>query len=242
LREIAKDLGLTVVYEANIPVGTKEFIPFLELAKAAGTECILVASSWYTDTTTLVKQWAASGARDAYLILNAGPNMWTTFWNLTGSAALGVISGLGVFDVPDYPPLTPYTRSHIKSMVDRGLPVDQGTHYYYSVIYHIKRAIEHVVEHGGSPFDIDAIIKALEEQPCDRHTLLPPELAVLGNLDENFHSYRPLVPPMFQFQRNGEVVCISNPDNPFYTVPDHIAKSCFHPELVKSPAELRAGS
>ncbi|MEM4468012.1 MAG: ABC transporter substrate-binding protein [Candidatus Nezhaarchaeales archaeon] len=239
LRELAREMGLTVVYEANIPVGTKEFLPFLEGAKAAGAEYIFAMTSWYTDCITLVKQWAASGARDIYLVLYGGPNHWTVFWNLTGGAALGVMSG--VFDVPDYVPVSPYTQPFIAKMLERGLRVDMSAHYYYSAVYHFKRAVEYVVERGGSPFDIDAVIRALERVPCEEHTLLPAEMAILGSLDENFHSYPACVPPLYQFQRDGKVVCISSVENPFRQVPEELARRYFHPELAKSPAELRAG-
>jgi len=133
LRDIAKDLGLEVVYEARFPAGEKMFLGYLETAYAKGAELIYVYSSWYTDCVTLAKQWATSIAKDAYLIFMGGPNMWTIFWDLTGGAALGVITP--VFDVEDYPPVSPYTQSLVKKMHEKGLRVDFSAHFYYSAIY-----------------------------------------------------------------------------------------------------------
>ena len=240
LREIAKDIGLEVVYEDRIPVGCKEFLPYLEAAKAKGAEFIFVMSSWYTDTTTLTKQWAASTARDIYLALYGGPNAWMAFWQLTGGAALGVLSPITDFE--NLPSLSPYTQPFIRKMHERGLRPDGSAHYYYSAVYHIKDAIEYVHDQGKDPNDINEVIKALEKVPCREHTLLLAERAVLG-LKENalFHSY-PAVPlSLYQFQGPDQVVLVSSPDNPYlraYYPPDFL-QQYYHPELIKTPAQLR---
>ncbi|MCS7139574.1 MAG: ABC transporter substrate-binding protein [Candidatus Nezhaarchaeota archaeon] len=236
LREIAKDLGLEVVYEATFPVGCKDFLPYLEAAAARGAGFIFAMTSWYTDCVTLVKQWSVSAARDIYLGLYGGPNHWSRiFWNLTGGAALGVLSG--VFDVLDYPPVSPYTRSFIAKMLEKRFPVDMSAHYYYSAVYHIKAAIEE----AGDPDNIDAVIKALETVPCKEHTLIPAGRAFLGDISITFHSYPALNAFYFQFQEGGKVVCVSNPDNPYLLV--HYSKEFLKeygkPGLLKPPAELR---
>jgi hypothetical protein len=111
LRDIAKDLGLEVVYEARFPAGEKMFLGYLEPAYAKGAELIYVYSSWYTDCVTLTKQWANSRAKDSYLIFMGGPNMWTIFWDLTGGAALGVITpSLRHRGLPTSLPLHPELR------------------------------------------------------------------------------------------------------------------------------------
>ncbi|MEM2793112.1 MAG: ABC transporter substrate-binding protein [Candidatus Methanomethylicia archaeon] len=235
LRELAKELGLEVVYEAKIAVGEKNFVPILETIAARGAQYIFAMTSWYTDCVTLTKQWATSAAGDAYLALYGGPNHWTTFWDLTGGAALGVISG--VYDIEDFPPVSPYTQSFIKKMHEKGLRVDMSAHYYYSLIYHIKAAIEK----AGDPDNIDAVIKALEEVEFKGHTILLAPKVFLGEKSPIFHSYPAYVGFLFQFQGKDKVVNISDPNDPILLErypKDLLGKYC-HPELAKPPAELR---
>jgi len=242
-REIAKEIGLEVVYEAHFPVGEKNFLPYLEAAYARGAEYILAWTSWYTDTVTLAKQWATSIARDIYLVLAGGPNMWTIFWDLTGGAALGVMSP--VYDIEDYPPVSPYTQSFVKKMHEKGLRVDLGAHYYYSAIYHIKEAIEYVAKQGRDPSNIDEVIKALETVPCSVHTLLPKEKAILGSKEGGrFHSYPAAAIPIFQFQGKDKIVFVGyGMANPYYKefYPEDFIKKYFDttPHPPKKPAELR---
>jgi len=244
LRDIAKEIGLEVVYEANFPVGEKNFIPYLEAAYAKGAEYIFVMSSWYTDCVTLAKQWSTSIARDIYLELYGGPNHWTVFWDLTGGAALGIISG--VFDIEDYPPVSPYTQSFIKKMHEKGLRVDMSAHYYYSLVYHIKEAIEYVAKLGKDPNNIDEVIKALETVPCSVHTLLPKERAVLGSTEKGrFHSYPGCIPPHFQFQGRDKIVLVGHGiQNPYFReqYTEDLLKQYFSTlSPPKKPAELRKG-
>jgi len=243
LREIAKEIGLEVVYEAHFPVGCRDFLPYLEAAYAKGAEYIFVMSSWYTDCITLTKQWATSIARDIYLTLYGGPNHWTIFWDLTGGAALGVLSG--VFDIEDYPPVSPYTQSFVKKMHEKKLRVDMSAHYYYSAVYHIKEAIEYVAKQGKDPNNIDEVIKALETVPCSVHTLLPKEKAILGSKERGrFHSYPAALPPLFQFQGKDKIVFVGyGIANPYFKefYPEDFIKEYFGttPIPPKKPAELR---
>jgi len=240
VREIAKDMGLEVVYESKIPVGCKEFLPYLEAAQAKGAEYIFVISTWYTDSVTLTKQWATSTARDIYLVLLGGPNQWMAFWKMTGGAALGVLTPITDFE--NYPFLSPYAIPFIRKMHEKGLSVDASAHYYYSAVYHIKDAIEYVHDQGKDPNDINEVIKALEKIPCREHTLLVPGQAVLGWKENGwFHSY-PIRPTfLYQFQGPNQVVLVSSPSNPYlraYYPADLLQQHC-RPELVKTPAQLR---
>ena len=243
LREIAKEIGLEVVYEAHFPVGEKNFLPYLEAAYARGAEHIFAMTSWYTDCVTLAKQWATSIARDIYLVLYGGPNHWTIFWDMTGGAALGVISG--VFDIEDYPPVSPYTQSFVKKMHEKGLRADMSSHYYYSIIYHIKEAIEYVAKQGRDPSNIDEVIKALETVPCSVHTLMPKGKAILGSKEKGrFHSYPGAILPLFQFQGKDKIVFVGyGMANPYYKefYPEDFIKEYFDttPHPPKKPAELR---
>jgi branched-chain amino acid transport system substrate-binding protein len=241
IREIAKELGLEVVYESKFPVGEKNFIPYLEAAYARGAEFILAYTSWYTDCVTFAKQWATSIARDIYLFLLGGANQWAIFWDLTGGAALGVVSP--VYDIEYRPPISPYTQSFIKKMHERGLRVDASSFYYYSAIYHIKEAIEYVARQGKDPNNIDEVIKALETVPCSAHTSLPPERAFLGFTEKGrFHSYPAYPVFIYQFQGRDKIVLISSPSNPYLRqlLSEEFLKQYCHPELAKRPAELRA--
>jgi len=242
LRDIAREIGLEVVYESEFPVGEKDFLKYFETAYARGAEYIFVMSSWYTDCVTAAKQWSTSIARDIYLELYGGPNHWTVFWDLTGGAALGMISG--VFDIEDYPPVSPYTQSFVKKMHEKGLRVDMSAHYYYSAIYHIKEAIEYVARQGKDPNNIDEVIKALETVPCSAHTLLPKEKAVLGSTEKGrFHSYPGCIPPHFQFQGKDKIVLVGyGVQNPYFRAqyPEDFLKQYFGtPSPPKKPSELR---
>jgi len=230
---VSKEFGLEIVYETKIAVGEKNFVPMLEEAARRGAEFIFVLSSWYTDTVTLTKQWVASSARDIPLALYAGPNQWTVFWNLTGGAALGVITFM--YDVPHYPYLK--ARPFVERAHKAGLRVDLSAHLYYSTAYLLKKVIETV----GNPDDIESIIKALETIKFEEHTIIPPANAYLGTQDYRFHSYIITPPFVAQFQCGGKVVFISRPDYEEYKVygPQDVDWATLRPQDYKSPKELR---
>lgn len=234
MREWVKDeFGLEVVYEVKIAVGEKNFIPMLEEAARRGAEFIFVLSSWYTDTVTLTKQWAASSAADIPLALYGGPNQWTVFWNMTGGAALGVISLQ--YDVESYPYLS--ARPFIKLAHEKGLRVDSSVHMYYSTAWLLKEAIEKV----GNADDIEQIIKVLEEIKFNNHTLYPPYSAYFGSRDYRFHSYVAVPGFIAQYQCKGGVVFVSRPDYEGYKVygPEELDWKALQPQKYKSPKELR---
>ncbi|MEM4023761.1 ABC transporter substrate-binding protein [Pyrobaculum sp.] len=230
---VKEEFGLDVVYEVKIAVGEKNFVPYLEEAARRGAEFIFVLSSWYTDTTTLTKQWATSSARDIPLALYGGPNQWAVFWNITGGAALGVIT-LN-YDVPDYPYIK--ARSLIPKAHALGLRVDSSVHMYYSTAYLLKIVIEKV----GNPDDIENIIKTLEEVKFSEHTLYPPDSAYLGSKDYRFHSYIAVPGFVAQFQCGGKIVFISRPDYEGYKIytPAEVDFSVLRPQDYKSPKVLR---
>jgi ABC-type branched-subunit amino acid transport system substrate-binding protein len=232
---IRDEVGLEVVYVANIAVGEKNFLPLLEMAKSKGAEYIFVRSSWYTDVTTLVKQWSTSSARDIPIVLWGGPNHWSAFWNITGGAALGVITA-GAYDAPNIPPISPLTRPFVEKARSLGLSVDISSHNFYSEMYRVKEAMEKV----GDPKNIDAVIKAMEELEFKNHTLLPPQAAYLGYKDPRLHSYTGIPSPVpAQFQCNGQIVYISSPERIKAAGYSEEVVSMMHPEAYKPPAELR---
>ncbi|MCS7129952.1 MAG: ABC transporter substrate-binding protein [Archaeoglobaceae archaeon] len=232
---IRDDVGLEVVYVSNIAVGEKNFLPLLEMAKSRGAQYIFVRSSWYTDTVTLTKQWASSSARDIPLVLWGGPNHWSVFWNLTGGAALGVITS-GAYDAQNIPPISPLTRPFIEKARSLGLSVDISSHNFYSEMYRIKESMEKV----GDPKNIDAVIKAMEELEFKNHTLVPAKFAYFGYKDPRLHSYTGIPMPLpAQFQCNGQAVFISSPERIKGAGYSDEVVSMMKPEAYKPPAELR---
>ncbi len=229
---VKEEYGLEVVYEANIAVGEKNFLPMLEEAARNGAEYIFVLSSWYTDTITMSKQWASSGAKDIPISFFGGPNQWRVFWDLTGGAALGSFTIM--YDTEDVPPVTPKTREVVKKMHEMKLSADMSVHYYYSEMYRVKEAIEK----AGS-LDINAIIKAMEEMQFEDHTAFPAKFSYFGYKSPLFHSYSGGPVLLAQFQCNGRLV--------FITPPELLREAGFSEEVVsqvdpaayKSPAELR---
>ncbi|MEM4690213.1 MAG: ABC transporter substrate-binding protein [Archaeoglobaceae archaeon] len=232
---IRDELELEVVYIVNIAVGEKNFLPMLEMAKSKGAQYIFVRSSWYTDTVTLVKQWATSSARDIPIVLWGGPNHWSVFWNLTGGAALGVITS-GAYDAPNIPPVSPLTRPFIEKARSLGLSVDISSHVFYSEMYRIKEAMEKV----GDPKNIDSVIKAMEDIEFKNHTLYPPSAVYFGYKDPRLHSYTGLPMPFpAQIQCNGQAVFISSPERIKQAGYSEEVVSMMKPEAYKPPAELR---
>lgn len=229
---VAEEYGLEVVYVANIAVGQKDFLPMLEEAARRGAEYIFVLSSWYTDTITMAKQWAESGAKNIPIGFFGGPNQWGVFYNLTGGKALGTMSIF--YDTPYVPPVTAKTQEVVKKLNAMGLPVDMSVHYYYSEVYRIKKAIEKV----GS-LDMDKVIKAIEEMEFEEHTSLPSKYVYFGYRNPNFHSYSGGYVLVAQFQCNGK---------PVWITPSELLKEAGFGEevqkassirLYKSPEELR---
>ncbi|WP_290597571.1 MULTISPECIES: ABC transporter substrate-binding protein [unclassified Archaeoglobus] len=229
---VKEEYGMEVVYEANIAVGEKNFLPMLEEAARNGAEYIFVLSSWYTDTITLSKQWASSGAKDIPISYFGGPNQWAVFWDLTGGAALGTFTIM--YDTEDVPPVTTKTREVVKKLHEKKLSVDMSVHYYYSEMYRVKEAIERV----GS-LDIDAIIKAMEEMEFKDHTALTPEYNYFGYKSALFHSYSGGPVLLAQFQCDGKLVYITPPELLEEAGFPEEAISQVNPDAYKSPAELR---
>uniref|UniRef100_A0A7C3VHH7 Leucine-binding protein domain-containing protein n=1 Tax=Archaeoglobus fulgidus TaxID=2234 RepID=A0A7C3VHH7_ARCFL len=229
---VPEEFGLEVVYVANVAVGQKDFLPMLEEAARRGAEYIFVLSSWYTDTITMTKQWAESGAKNIPVGYFGGPNQWGVFYNLTGGKALGTMSIF--YDTPNVPPVTAKTKEVVKKLNAMGLAVDMSVHYYYSEVYRIKEAIERV----GS-LDIDKIIKTIEEMDDFEHTALPSQYVYFGYKNPNFHSYTGGYVLIAQFQCDGK---------PVWITPSELLKEAGFSEevqkvsdisLYKSPEELR---
>ncbi|MDI9610783.1 MAG: ABC transporter substrate-binding protein [Archaeoglobales archaeon] len=229
---VKEEYGLDVVYVSNLAVGEKNFLPILETAAARGAEFIFVLSSWYTDTTTLTKQWASSSARNIPIAFFGGTAQWINAWSLTGGASLGTI--VMTYDYEDIPLANSNAGVIIKKLHERGISLDTSTHYAYSEMLRVKEAMEKV----GNPDDIDKVIKAIEELEFKNHTIHRAEYIFFGYQNPNFHSYTGGPTMIAQFQCGGK---------PVYIVPsDVLAKGGYveesekvQPDAYKSPAELR---
>lgn len=229
---VSEEYGMDVVYISNLAVGEKNFLPILEASASRGAEFIFVLSSWYTDTTTLTKQWASSSARNIPIAFFGGTAQWMTSWTLTGGASLGTI--VMTYDYEDIPMANPNTAVLIKKLHERGISLDTSTHYAYSEMYRVKEAMEKV----GNPKDIDAVIKAMEELEFKNHTAHRAEYMFFGYKNPNFHSYTGGPTMIAQFQCRGI---------PVYIVPpEALAKAGYVEEsekvqtdAYKPPAELR---
>lgn len=229
---VSEEYGLNVVYVSNLAVGEKNFLPILEAVSSRGAEFIFVLSSWYTDTTTLTKQWASSSARNIPIAFFGGTAQWVSAWNLTGGANLGTI--VMTYDYEGIPLANPNTAVLIKKLHERGISLDTSTHYAYSEMLRVKEAMEKV----GNPDDINAVIKAIEELEFKNHTAHRAEYMYFGYKNPNFHSYTGGPTMIAQFQCGGV---------PVYIVPpEALAKAGYveesekvQPEAYKTPAELR---
>lgn len=239
IRDMLEEQGYEVVHYADIAVGEKNFLPYLEAAKSSGAGLIMVVSSWYTDTVTLAKQWSTSGAKDIPIVLWGGPQQMSAYWKMTGGAALGLVAPY--FSYPDLPPVSPLTKEFEKKWCEKGgeegcPPIEQSTHHYISELFRVKEAMEKV----GSTEDIDAVIEALEEMKFTNHTVISPQDSYFGRKDMYFHSY-PWHPAysLAQYQCGGKVVYISDKEIARkHGYSEEVIKE-LHPEVYKSPEELR---
>lgn len=230
---VQDEFGLEVVYVMHAAVMEKNFLPVFEQIAAKKADFIFVLSSWYTDTVTLTKQWAASSAKNIPLALFGGTAQWMAQWNLTGGANLGTI--VMTYDYEGIPPVSQTTLPVIKALHAKGLSLDTSAHYYYSEMFRIKEAMEKV----GNPDDINAVIKAIEELEFANHTSIPPKWNFLGYKTPNFHSYVGGPTLNAQIQCNGIPVYIMRPEvMEEHEWPEEVVKA-MHPEAYKPPAELR---
>ncbi|MDI9645975.1 MAG: ABC transporter substrate-binding protein [Archaeoglobales archaeon] len=230
---VRDEYGLEVVYVAHIAVGESNFLPMLETAAKNGAEYIFVLSSWYTNTVTLTKQWAASAARDIPLAFFGGPAQWIRAWNLTGGDNLGTIAM--IYDYEALPPISPLTQNLVKKMHDLGLSVDTSVSYYYSEVYRIKEAMEK----AKTTENIDAVIKAMEELNFTNHATIVPKFNYFGYRNANFHSYTGGPTLNAQIQCNGTPVYIMRPEVILEAGFPKPVADAMNPAAYKPPAELR---
>ena len=236
---MAKESGMEVVYSKLVkPRGTLYF-PILQQIAAAKADVVFYCSSWFTDTESFTKQWADSAAKDVAVHLYGGVSQTQDFWKMTGGKGLGIVT---TYTDLDSTPITPLTIPLVKKAKQRGIPMQQHVHLAYADIQHFKDAV--VYAKGTN--DIKMLIKGMEEVATPyslgkmkyQTQKIKPFYHSLMRVDPNnpYKTYPgQFFQPIAQFQKNGQIVFVSEscPEN------EKIMKKYLHPELYRTPAELR---
>jgi branched-chain amino acid transport system substrate-binding protein len=237
--KMANDVGIEIVYSKAVkPRGTM-FFPILQEIAEKKADLIFFVSSWFTDTDAFAKQWADSAAKDIYVSFYGGVAQTYKFWDMTGGKALGTMSS---FTDLDTIPMTPKTMPLMKKAQRQNIPMQIHVHIAYADIYHFKAAIEK----AGGTNDVKKLIKAMEDVTTEYS---------LGKMKyetkkvKPFYHSRMRVDPnnpwktypgyyyqlLVQFQEGGKIAFLNE------SCEENVkAMSQFiHPELVRSPAQLR---
>ena len=237
--KMANDLGIEVVYSKGVkPRGTM-YTPILQEIANKKADLIFFVSSWFTDTDAFAKQWADSAAKDIYVSFYGGVAQTYKFWDMTGGKALGTMSS---FTDLDTVPMTPKTIPLMKKAQRMNIPMQIHVHIAYADIYHFKAAIEK----AGGVNDIKKLIKGMEDVTTEYS--LGKVKYETKRVKPFFHS-RVRVDPnnpwktypgfyyqlLVQFQEGGKIAflnesCYEN---------EAAMKQFIHPELVRTPAQLR---
>jgi len=154
LKEFLQENGIEVVFYSITDRAEKMFLPILEKAAKSGADTIIWVTG-HTDTVTLAKQWAASGAKDMDLVMYAGTCSFNVFWRMTGGQALGAVAAFPEVKIP----YTKKTPSFMDKMEKAGANLMYSTPGACDGPWILKNAIETV----GSADDMDKIIKAMED-------------------------------------------------------------------------------
>jgi branched-chain amino acid transport system substrate-binding protein len=233
-----KERGFEVVYEKPIKARTGMWLPTLEAIAKTSPDVIFVYSSWFTDVDVLAKQWADSSAKDIPILAEGGSIQGFQFWNMTGGKCLGMLT---TFWENEYP-VTPVFPTLVKKARAANIPLQTHVILAYSDINFLKKVVEKV----GSTSDMEAIIKGYETTIGDS-PIGPMGFNGDNRVDPWFHSGQiadkknPLdfiypetfLTPLAQWQGADSVPLIYGPPS---------AKSYMHPELYKTPAQLRAAA
>jgi branched-chain amino acid transport system substrate-binding protein len=197
-KEYFEKNGIKVVYEANTDIKEKMFLPILEKVAASGADTIYWITG-YTDTVTLVKQWAQSPAKDIDLIFQSGAVSYAAFWKMTGGQGLGVAAAWPEIAIP----FTDKTKPFLDKLKAKGSGLLASTYGAYDGPWILKGAAEKV----GGVDDVEKLIKALETGKFQRGFWV-------WAFDKRHEPQKgfPYLPTILgQFQENGEYVCV-HPD------------------------------
>jgi branched-chain amino acid transport system substrate-binding protein len=154
LREYFEKSGIKVVYEQNTDIKEKMFLPILEKVAQSGADTIYWVTG-YTDTVTLVKQWAQSPAKNMDLVFQSGACSYEAFWQMTGGQALGVTSTWPEVAIP----FTEKSKPFIANLRARKAGLLASTYGAYDGPWILKGAIEK----AGGAENVEKLIKTIEE-------------------------------------------------------------------------------
>jgi branched-chain amino acid transport system substrate-binding protein len=216
LKEYVEKNGIKVVYYSTTDIKEKMFLPIFEKVAASGADTIWVFSG-YTDTVTVVKQWAQSPAKDIDLVFQSGACSYAAFWKMTGGSALGITAMLPEIGIPFSKKSLPF----LEKLKATGAGMMASTFSAYDGPWILKGAAEKV----GSVNDVDKLIKAIEKGEFQYG------FWVWGfdNRHEPKKGYPPYYPAILgQFQDNGRYVVvhpqklveITNPKDKYIRVKD----------------------
>lgn len=153
-REYFEKNGIEVVYEQNTDIKEKMFLPILEKVARSGADTIYWITG-YTDTVTLVKQWAQSPAKNMDLVFQSGACSYAAFWQMTGGQALGITATWPEVSIP----FTEKSEPFIANLKARKAGFLASTYGAYDGPWILKGAIEK----AGSAENVEKLIKTIEE-------------------------------------------------------------------------------
>jgi branched-chain amino acid transport system substrate-binding protein len=152
-KEYFEKNGIKVVYETNTDIKEKMFLPILEKVALSGADTIYWITG-YTDTVTLVKQWAQSPAKNIDLVFQSGACSYAAFWKMTGENALGVTATWPEIMIP----FTKMSKPFLDKLKAKGSGLLASTYGAYDGPWILKGAIEK----AGSADDVEKLIKTIE--------------------------------------------------------------------------------
>ena len=158
-KELFEKNGIKVVYEQNTDIKEKMFLPILEKVAQSGADTIYWITG-YTDTVTLVKQWAQSPAKNMDLVFQSGACSYAAFWQMTGGQALGVTATWPEVAIP----FTDKSKPFIEKLKAKKAGFLASTYGAYDGPWILKGAVEKV---GGTD-NVDKLIKAIEDGQFQR--------------------------------------------------------------------------
>jgi branched-chain amino acid transport system substrate-binding protein len=213
IKEHFEKNGIQVVYFSMSSINEKMFLPFFEKIAASGADTIYWITG-YTDTVTMVKQWADSAAKDIDLTTQSGAISYAAFWDMTGGAALGAVSTWPEAKIP----FTPKSIPFLQALNAKGAGLTTETYGTCDGPYILKAAIEK----AGGTKDINKLISALE-------TVEVQNAFWIWKFDKNHEPYKgsPYLPTICgQFQGKDKYIAVfdegvrklANPNDKFIRV------------------------
>jgi len=215
LREDFEKNGIEIAFYSITDIKEKMFLPIFDKIAASGADTIYWLAA-YTDTVTLVKQWAQSQAKDLDLAFQGGTHSYAAFYNMTGGRALGITAQGPEIVIP----FTELTNPFMKKLKEKEAGLIASSFGAYDGPWILKEALEKI----GSAGNVDALIATIEKNEFQHGFWV---WAFDQRHDpKTGHPYQPT--PIGQFQAGGryvlvhpkELVEITNPGDTYIRVRD----------------------